>query len=107
MEPSWKHDDVFPIIARIIGEAHQRDRLYVTAQEIATRLVGDREARALIDQARQRLDEPRSPEWLASNMVAWFSQRNTVVESEWGRVVEREKVEGQWAYKPVSATGGA
>jgi hypothetical protein len=105
MEPSWKHADVFPIIARIIDESHQQGRAYLTAKAIATRLVGDREGRPLIEQARQQLDGPHSLEWLASNMVAWFSQRITVGESEWDRAVERTRIEGQWAYRPVTAAG--
>src|SRR5277367_6167183 len=104
MEPSWKHADVFPLIARVIGEAHRCDQAYVTAHEIAVRLLQDREARPLIEQAQQ-LGEEHSLEWLAGNMVAWFSQRITVGDSEWGRTVERVKMDGQWAYKPIAATG--
>lgn len=102
MEPSWKQADVFPIIARVIDEASRPQRRYVPAHEIAARLVQDSEARPLIEQAREQLDETHSPEWLAGNMVAWFSQRITVGESEWGRAIEREKIGGQWAYRPVS-----
>jgi hypothetical protein len=98
MEPSWRQSDIFPIIARVIGEAYQQRQGYVPSHEIAAWLVHDREARPLIDQAQQQLDEPHSPEWLAGNMVAWFSQRITVGESERSRAVERMKIDGQWAY---------
>lgn len=104
MEPSWRQADIFPIIARVIDEASQPHRSYVPAHEIATRLIQDGEARPLIEQAREQLDESHSLEWLAGNMVAWFSQRITVGESEWTRAIEREKIGGQWAYRPASAT---
>ena len=53
-QPAWKHSDVFPIIARIIGEEHQRQSRFIVAHEIATRLLQDSEARAIIDAARQQ-----------------------------------------------------
>src|SRR6266481_3791649 len=76
-EPSWKHADVFPIIARIIEAGYQELHRFVTAQEIAARLLHDTEARNLVEAAREQ-QEQQSLEWLASNMVSWFSQRITV-----------------------------
>jgi len=103
MEPSWKHADVFPIIARIIEDAHRERQRFVTAQEIAARLLRDAEARNLVEAAREQQEEKQSLEWLASNMVSWFSQRITVGESEWAKAFERTKIDGLWAYKPVGA----
>lgn len=103
MEPSWKHADVFPIIARIIEEAYRELQRFVKAQEIAARLLQDTEARNLIEAARDQQEEKQSLEWLASNMVSWFSQRITVGESDWARGCERTKIDGLWAYKPVAA----
>ena len=105
MKPSWKHADVFPIIARIIEDAHRELQRFVTAQEIATRLLQDSEARNLVEVAREQQEEKQSLEWLASNMVSWFSQRITVGESEWAKAFERTKIDGLWAYKPVAAAG--
>lgn len=102
MEPSWKHVDVFPIVARIIEAAYRELPRFVTAQEIAARLLQDTEARNLVEAARDLQDEKQSLEWLASNMVSWFSQRITVGESDWARAFERTKIEGLWAYKPVA-----
>lgn len=73
MEPSWKQADVFPVIAR------------------------------LIEAAREQQQEQQSLEWLASNMVSWFSQRITVGESDWSRAFERTKINRLWAYKPSVA----
>jgi hypothetical protein len=38
----------------------------------------------------------QSLEWLAGNMVSWFSQRITVGESDWARAFERTKIDGLW-----------
>ena len=102
-EPSWKHADVFPIIARIIEGANRELQRFITADEIATQLLKDAEARNLLQAARRRQEGKQSLAWVASNMVAWFSQRITVGESKWKRAFERKKIDGQWAYKPVAS----
>ncbi len=106
MEPCWKHADVFPIIARIIAAAYQELRRLVTVQEIAARLLQDAEGRNLVEAARDRQEEKQSLEWLASNMVSWFSQRITAGESDWVRAFERTKIDGLWAYKPITQGNG-
>ena len=106
MEPSWKQADVFPIIARIIEQAYREHQRFITAQEIAARLFQDSEGRHLAEIAREQQEEKQSLEWLASNMVSWFSQRITVGESDWARAFERTKIDGLWAYKPVTRENG-
>jgi hypothetical protein len=105
MEPSWKQADVFPLIARIIEQAYREDHGFVTAQEIAARLLQDIEGHNLVEAAHQQQEQRQSLEWLASNMVSWFSQRVTVGESDWARAFERTKKDGIWAYKPVAVAG--
>jgi hypothetical protein len=105
MEPYWKHADVFPIIARAIEQAYGEHRRFITAQEIAARLLQDSEGRNLVETAREQQQDQQSLEWLASNMVSWFSQRITVGESDWARAFERTKIDGLWAYKPLAAAG--
>jgi hypothetical protein len=102
MEPSWKHADVFPIIACVIDHAYREHHRFITAQEIAARLLQDSQGRNMIEAAREQQQEQQSLEWLASNMVAWFSQRITIGDSDWARAFERKKIDGLWAYKPVS-----
>ncbi len=102
MEPSWKHADVFPIIARIIEQAHREHQGFIKAREIADRLLQDPEGRNLVEAAREQQQEQQSLEWLASNMVSWFSQSITVGRSDWARVFERSRIGGLWAYKPIS-----
>lgn len=101
-QATWRHSEVFPIVARLIGEEYQRHQRYITAHELAERLLQDGEARAIVDAARQQ-QQDWSVEHLASNMVAWFSQRITIGESEWQRAFERTKIDGQWAYRPIQA----
>jgi hypothetical protein len=102
-EPSWRHADVFPIIARVIEGANRELQRFVTAEEIAKQLLKHAEARNLLQAARERQEEKQSLAWLASNMVAWFSQRITVGESKWKRAFERKKIDGRWAYKPAAS----
>ena len=61
-------------------EQHQR---YITSHEIAAQLVQDDLAKSLIQHAQSQERKNRSPEQIAHNMVAWFSQRITVGNSPW------------------------
>lgn len=104
MEPTWKQSDVFPIIARIIERAYQEHQRFIKSSEIAEQLLHDSEGRNLIEAAHEEQQVKQPLQWLASNMVSWFSQRITVGESEWEKAFERKKVDGLWAYKPASAS---
>ena len=106
MESSWKHADVFPIIARIIAQAYREHQRFITAQEIAARLLENAEGHHLVEVARERQEKKQSLEWLASNMVSWFSQRITVGKSDWARAFKRTKINGIWAYKPSTPGKG-
>jgi len=106
MESSWKHADVFPIIARIIAQAYLEHPRFITAQEIAARLLENAEGRHLVKVARERQEKKQSLEWLASNMVSWFRQRITVGTSDWARAFERTKINDLWAYKPSTPGKG-
>jgi hypothetical protein len=46
-----------------------------TAHENAARLLQDRERRSLVEAALEQQEDKQSLEWLASNIVSWFSQR--------------------------------
>lgn len=102
MERSWKQADVFPIIARIIEQVYREHQRPVTAREIAARLLQDSEGRNLVEAAHERQEGKRPLEWLASNMVSWFSQRITIGESDWAGAFDRAKIDGLWAYKPIA-----
>jgi hypothetical protein len=101
---NWRRADVFPIIAQIIEQAYREHRQFVTFQTIAALLLQDSEGRNLVVAARRQQEDKQSLEWIAENMVKWFSQRITVGESEYARMFERTRdIDGRWAYKPVPA----
>ncbi len=91
-------------IARVIEQAYREHQRFVTSQEVAARLLQDNEGRNLVEAAREQQEDKQSLEWLASNMVSWFSQGITFGESDWARAFERTKIDGLWAYKPVAAS---
>lgn len=100
MESSWKQSDVFPIIARIIGEEFRGTHGFVTSAVIAARLQNDAEAEPLLREALLQ-SKNLSIEQLASNMVAWFSARITAGSSDWAEAYQRKKMDNHWSYMPI------
>ncbi|MDP6721715.1 MAG: hypothetical protein QGF59_23810, partial [Pirellulaceae bacterium] len=92
--------DVFPIIAQIIRDSHAKECRYITHDEITAGLLADPAATVIIAEAQTESGETRSLEWLAHNMVAWFSQRITVGQTDWDKTFDRQEIKGKWAYKP-------
>jgi predicted HNH restriction endonuclease len=45
----------------------------------------------------------RAPQ-TASNMVAWFSQRYTMSENQYAPLLERQRMDGTWAYRSTQRT---
>src|SRR5947207_15897192 len=103
MKPTWKHHEIFPIVAHIIERLYRGDQQYVPAREIASELLRDPEAMAIITRAQSQQGERSSAERLANNMVAWFSQQITVGNSPWSHRFERIKTDHRWAYRPGTA----
>jgi len=93
--------DVFPVIDSSIRKIYQRKREFVCHDEIVQGLLNDPVGKKLVDAACQK-QLFRSPKWMAGNMIAWFSQRITVGESEYAGEFERIKIGNEWAYKPKS-----
>src|SRR5712691_10779748 len=64
---SWKHSEVFPLIAHVITAEFQQHQRFITSREIADALLRDPEARRIIDaavqQRRKAQNAPRST-WL-------------------------------------------
>jgi hypothetical protein len=104
MPNSWKQVDIFPVIARIITAFFQSSGDFVTHDAIVAELLTDSEAAPLIATDRDQSPEPHRADWIAHNMVAWFSQRITVGQSDWDQQFERDKINGKWAYRPRSAS---
>ncbi len=99
MDTGWSHDDVFPAVARAIEALNSQQFAYADHDAIVAHLLNDSEVRSYIDAARSADEADRSPEWIAHNMVAWFSQRITVGDSPWASRFERQKINGKWAYR--------
>lgn len=100
MPNSWEHVDIFPAIARIISASFDLTHDFVTHDDLVKRLLTDTEAAPIIATAKDQSEEPHTAEWIAHNMVAWFSQKITVGDSDWGHQFERQRVDGKWAYRP-------
>lgn len=99
MNSGWSHNDVFPAVARAIEAINAQQFTYAEHDAIVAHLLNDSEARTYIDAARSAERIDRSSEWIAHNMVAWFSQRITVGDSPWAARFERQKINGKWAYR--------
>jgi len=97
---SWKHDEVFPLVAHVIAAEFQQHQRFITSREIASALLRDAEARRIIDGVVQQRGS--TPERTAINMVAWFSQRITAQQSEWQSKFERTRIDNQYAYQPAA-----
>jgi hypothetical protein len=97
---AWKQADVFPVIAQVIEELHKDSQQPVAADQIAAGLLKSAAGYSLVNAAHGVQVKPRTHDWLAGNMVAWFSQRITMGQSEWAAAFERHKVNGRWAYWP-------
>src|SRR5262245_3761493 len=98
MEPSWSQDDVFPAVARAIESLNAQHPGYARHDEIVASLLADQEAVAHIEAGRDE-DAGQTREWIAHNIVAWFSQKITVGNSDWASRFERQKIDGKWAYR--------
>ena len=105
MSSTWEQSEIFPLIAEIITGGCTKEKLYTTHRKIVAALLCHPVARLIIDDARDRQGEMRSREWVAHNMVSWFSQRITVRQSIWEKKFERTRIDGRWAYKAKDTTG--
>jgi len=95
MKTTWKHDEIFPIIANVIKRQYGGDQRYIPAPEIASELLRDTEAIAIITRAQSQQSERWPANRLATTMVAWFSQQIRVGKSPWKDRFERIKIDGQ------------
>lgn len=105
MSSTWEQSEIFPLIAEIITSVCAKEAFYITHREIGAALLRHPVAQLIIGDARDRQREERSLEWVAHNMVSWFSQRITVRQSIWEKKFERKKIDGRWAYKAKDTTG--
>jgi predicted HNH restriction endonuclease len=98
-------DATFPIIASVIEGLHRDPKKFVSHQAIAKVLLHDN--RSLVRAAYKEKIRKMSIEKYAGNLVAWFSQRWTAGDPKWLWLFSKferseERIEGRWAYKPLS-----
>lgn len=98
---TWSHDDMFPIISRIISQVYKTQQDFVSHEEIVAHLMQEPTAKHQIERAQQE-QAGRSEQQIASNMVAWFSQRmsDQRLPNQYRDTFERVKRNRNWAYRP-------
>lgn len=102
MEPSFRHSEVFPLIARLITRIPGDASGFVNHDAIVTAILADPEGAGIVARARTTAawSDDRGA---ASNMLAWFSQQITVGRSPWADFFDREQRNSAWAYRPKTA----
>src|SRR5580700_2153669 len=93
----WNSEDVFPIIARIIRELHEKHGGFIQHRAIEVEMLQDASARKLIRAVHGKRVAKKTPQWEAMAMVAGFSKGypKSVYENEFERTRDRG-----YAYKP-------
>ena len=77
MGARFSHDDVFPIIAEGIDTLVQEANSFVTHESLVQYLLQHPQGSTHVDAACEAGTDQLSREWMAGNMVAWFSKRYT------------------------------
>ncbi len=77
MGARFSHDDVFPIIAEGIDALAKETNSFVTHESLVQYLLRHPQGSTHIDTACEAGAKQLSREWMAGNMVAWFSKRYT------------------------------
>jgi hypothetical protein len=98
----FSHDEVFPIISRVITARYGETGEYVRHAEIAERLLRDPDVGRILDNAVSA-GARQKRRTLASTMVAWFSQQITQGSNAWAAYFDRTRVDGRYAYRPITA----
>ena len=70
----WNSADVFPIIARIIRELHEKHGGFIQHKAIEVEMLQDASARKLIRAVHEKRVAKKTPQWEAMAMVAGFSK---------------------------------
>jgi 5-methylcytosine-specific restriction endonuclease McrA len=102
MDQSFRHDEVFPIIAGVISHLAAASKTYVPHGEIVDGLLSASHGSGLLTSALAT-SKWNTEAQVATNMVAWFSQQITIGNSPWKDYFDRKRVHGVWAYLPATA----
>ena len=102
MPTSFRHEDAFPMIARVIITASSREDIYLDHGRIVAAVIADPFGSKLAAGA-QETAKWATVEQAAANMVAWFSQQITIGKSPWIAFFDRKRIKGTWAYRPKTS----
>ncbi len=98
---SFTHERIFPLIANAIRRKYLQLEDYVEHDDIVDELLVDPDARSMILAAREAQGSTATIQAVASNMIAWFSQRITIHKSPYEVKFRRKKIRRAWAYRPI------
>jgi len=96
----FRLDDSIPRVAGAIRQTATRKQDFATHGEIIACMMNDPESRALLDASCVK--SSKSPDRMASKMIAWFSKGFTSKGPRCEKYVDefdRKKIGGRWAYK--------
>jgi len=103
MSTAFKQDEVFPLIFALIVKASNGSIRYLTQQQIATLLRVCHPKYVSTAAESSKL----APGRMATNMVAWFSQKFTLGTNCYQLKLERTKLGRTWAYRSVQLAASA
>lgn len=98
-ESAFSEEDVSPIIAGIIRHRYGESGDYVKHRDLVQAMLAHPEARKQIESAVEKRGHSEK-QW-ASWMVQSFSAAMTADRSDFEDAFERERIDDQWAYRPV------
>lgn len=99
-ESAFSEEEVSPIIAGIIRDRYGESGDYVKHRDLVQAMLAHPEAREQIDSAVDKRGHS-AKQW-ASWMVQSFSAAMTADRSDFEEAFERERIDDQWAYRPVN-----
>ncbi len=97
MSKSFRQNDVFPLIHRLITDRTHKGSAFIGHADLVEALLYSAEGNAIVAFAKE--NSKLDTRGVASNMVAWFSQRYTTGENQFRELLERKKIDGRWAYR--------
>ena len=103
MSSSFTFLDTFPVIAELIIN-HPDPDSFVTHSVLVEKLLASEQGGALINAAAAT--SSLDAQHVAITMIAWFSQQFTMGRNPYCNELERQRVDGRWAYRKSQRPAG-
>jgi hypothetical protein len=97
-ESPAKHNELFQLICRLLGEEESWRCRLVSSHEIVVHVLQSKEARAVIGLTRKHRPHESAEQWVR-NLVDCLGQSATAVGSEWQDQVEALQITGEWFFR--------